>query len=84
VQTDLFNASYPSVTVCPISSTLTEERLYRISIRMDDANRLKLDSEVEVDKVQAVWRKRIGGRIGEASPAVMAAVDEALRRWLDI
>jgi mRNA interferase MazF len=84
VQSDLFNPHHPSVTVCPISSTMTSDRLFRISIARDEANGLREDSEVEVDKIQAVRIDRIRDRIGQASEDVTARVDEALRLWLDL
>lgn len=84
VQSDIFNPYHASVTACPISTTLTEERLFRIRIASDEDTGLREDSEVEIDKVQALRRDRIGRHIGQASEQVMAAVDEALRRWLDL
>ena len=84
VQADLFNEFHPSITVCPLSSHLTNDGLYRIPILRDEINALKSDSEIEVDKVQSVWRQRVGRPIGRASDEVMAAVDVALRRWFDL
>ena len=84
VQTDLHNEVHPSITVCPITTTTTEERLYRIPIARNDANGLKYDSEIEIDKMQAIWRARLGQHIGTVSPRIMVEVDIALRRWLDL
>jgi mRNA interferase MazF len=84
VQSDLFNDYHPSVTVCPISTTRTDDRLYRVIIEPDEANRLWARSEVEIDKVQAVWLSRMGDRIGMASDEVMVAVNDALILWLDL
>jgi len=84
VQSDIFNPHHPSLTACPITTVPSDERLFRIRIARDDENGLDADSEVEIDKVQAVRRDRVGQRIGRASEEVMAAVDEALRRWLDL
>lgn len=84
VQSNLFNDFHPSVTVCPISTAYTDERLYRITIERDAENGLKSDSEIEVDKVQSVWLSRLGRRIGRASDHVMLQVDESLKRWLDL
>ena len=84
VQSDLFNPYHPSVTVCPISSTPTSDRLYRIEIAHDAGNGLNHDSEIEVDKVQAIWIARLGDHLGRASDPILHAVDEALRRWLDL
>jgi mRNA interferase MazF len=84
VQSDIFNPHHPSLTACPITTTITGDGLFRIAIPADDDSGLKTDSEVEIDKLQAVRRDRVGRRIGRASEEVMAAVDEALRRWLDL
>ena len=84
VQFDLFNEYHPSITVCPLSGHITNDHLYRVSIACDEGNGLKMDSEIEIDKVQSVWRQRVGRHIGRASDDVMAAVDVALRRWLDL
>ena len=82
VQSDLFNEFHPSVTVCPVSSTLTSDRIYRISVLPNAGNGLKWESEIEVDKVQLVWPRRLGRLTGRLSIEVMAEVDVALRRWM--
>lgn len=82
VQADAFNPHHPAVTVCPITSHVTADSFYRIPISPDDGNGLERESEVEIDRIQAVWRERIGQTIGTASDDVIFAVDQALRRWL--
>jgi mRNA interferase MazF len=84
VQSDLFNGRHPSVTVCPISTAMTDDRMYRVGLQPDPSNNLNRYSEVEVDKVQAVWLSRLGRKIGLASDEQMQAVDDALRLWLDL
>lgn len=84
VQTDIFNEFHPSLTVCPVSSQLTGDTIFRVPINRDVRNGLRLDSEVEIDKLQAVWARRVGKFVGIASDDVMSAVDLALRRWLQI
>lgn len=84
VQSDLFNEHHPSVTVCPITSFVTGATLYRVPIRRDEENGLEEDSEIEIDRVQAIWRWRVRQRIGRASGFVALEVEHALRRWLDL
>lgn len=84
VQSDLFNDYHPSVTVCPISTAFTEDRLYRVLIQPNAENNLRGHSEIEIDKIQAVWLSHLGAAIGTAPPEVMSAVDEALALWLDL
>lgn len=82
VQADAFNAHHPAITVCPITSDISGDTFYRIPVSADDETNLLIDSEVEIDLVQAIWRARIGRRIGKASDETMFLVDQALRRWL--
>jgi mRNA interferase MazF len=84
VQADVFNDQHPAVTVCPITSHVTGDVFYRIPISGDAASGLIDDSEIEIDRLQAIWRQRIGRRIGTAPDEVMFAVDQALRRWLEL
>ena len=82
VQADAFNEYHPSITVCPITSLVSGDSFFRVGITADSANGLRKDSEVEIDRLQAIWRERTREVIGRASDEVMFAVDQALRRWL--
>ena len=84
VQADMFNEHHPAVTVCPITSHATGDGLYRVPIDASDLTGLLDDSEIEIDRVQAIRRQRIGRRIGQASEATLELVDQALRRWLEL
>lgn len=84
VQSNAFNAHHPAFTVCPITTHLTGDGLYRIAIAGDETTGLLDDSEIEIDRVQAIWRHRIRQHIGRAPDDIMARVDEAFRRWLDL
>jgi mRNA interferase MazF len=82
VQADAFNAHHPAFTVCPITSEISGDSLYRIPVSATDQTNLLDDSEIEIDLVQAIRRERVGGLIGKASDDTMILVDQALRRWL--
>lgn len=84
VQADLFNAHHPSLTVCPITSHVAGDALYRIPIARTAMNGLDRDSEIEIDRMQAIWLYRARGVIGHSSDMVMDAVDQALKLWLDL
>lgn len=84
VQSDLFNDSHPSVTVCIVTTVLTGTPMYRVPVAANETNGLRYDSEVAVDRLQAVWAHRIDRKIGTAADETLLAVDQALRRWLDI
>ena len=63
VQSDLFNETHASVTVCPITSTLVDAPLFRVSVRPARTNGLPKPSQVMVDKVQTLRRERIARRV---------------------
>jgi mRNA interferase MazF len=84
VQSDLYNGTHHSVTICLVNSTLVDAPLFRISIKPLKRNGLSVASQVMVDKVQSARRDRIKEVIGSASQSEMAAVDAALRGWLGI
>lgn len=82
VQSDLFNETHASLTVCPVTSSLVDAPLFRISVKAARASGLKRQSQVMVDKIQTLRRDRIRERIGRIGLAQMQAVEGALRLWL--
>jgi len=83
-QSDLFNATHASVTVCLMSSELKVAPLFRITVEPSPTNGLRKRSQVMVDKVFSAPRGSIGGRIGELDASTMSRIDDALRLWLQI
>lgn len=84
VQSDLFNEYHPSVSVCPITSSLTGDHLFRILVRHGISNGLEADSEIQIDKIQAVRSDRIDRFVGSITEEEQGAVDGALTLWLDL
>lgn len=84
VQSDLFNATHASVTVCPVTSDLQDAPLFRITIDPGPGNGLRARSQVMVDKVQALRRDLIRRTIGALSPTQVTRVSDALRLWLGL
>ena len=84
VQSETFLDDHDSVTVCLITSQVTGFLLFRVPLPNDERTGLLKPSEVSIDKVQTVWRHRIGKRLGRAPDEIMFTVDQALRRWLAI
>jgi mRNA interferase MazF len=80
----LFNATHASVTVCPVTSECIDAPLFRITVPPGDRTGQQLASQVMVDKVVSVPRTSIARSIGHCSPEELEAVDDALRRWLDL
>ena len=84
VQSDTFLDDHASVTVCLITSHVTGYLLFRVPLPDDERTGLLKPSEVSIDKVQTVWRDRVGKRLGHAPDEIMFTVDQALRRWLGL
>ena len=84
VQSDLYNDTHHSVTICLVTSTLVDAPLFRIPIKPLKRNGLNVISHVMVDKVQTARRDRIKSVIGSASLAEMRAVDVAIRAWMSL
>ena len=84
VQAQLFNPTHASVTVCPVTSECIDAPLFRITLLPGERTGLLTASQVMVDKVVSVPRPSIGRTIGRCSPEELDAIDDGLRRWLDL
>ncbi|WP_267393293.1 MULTISPECIES: type II toxin-antitoxin system PemK/MazF family toxin [unclassified Sphingomonas] len=82
VQSDLFNESHSTVTLCPLTSRVGGEALFRVTVSPREQNGLTAECEVQVDRIASIPRTRLRGVIGHASATRMEQIDQALRRWL--
>ena len=82
VQADLFNDTHATVTMCPLTTIVGGEALFRVAISPQEHTGLPVECEVQVDRIASVRRHRIVKVIGHASATRMEQVDQALRRWL--
>jgi mRNA interferase MazF len=69
------------VTVVPVTSSVARVYPFQVLLRAADTG-LATDSKAQAEQVRAVSVQRLGDRIGVVPPAVMAALDEALRLHL--
>ena len=84
VQSDLFNDSHGSITVIPVTSTIVDTPLFRVTVEPSRRNGLRLVSQIMVDKVITVRRQRLGQTIGRLEEDVMLRVSRALALWFGI
>lgn len=82
VQSDLFNETHRSVTVCPLTSDLRDAPLFRLDIAPSASNGLKKHSQVMVDKVVTLPVERTRPPIGKVSHSQLTQIGMALRLWL--
>lgn len=83
VQDDLFDAT-ESVTVLPLTTTLTDAPLLRIPVHSGGVSGLAAASEVMVDKLTTVRRANVQTRIGRLTSSQMVDVERAMMTFLGL
>ena len=81
VQANRWLWAHPSITLCPLTSTLIEAPLVRIIVEPSAINGLRKRSQLMVDKLFTVPIGDIGNSIGCLETTVMAGVELGLSGW---
>jgi mRNA interferase MazF len=84
VQSDFFNPTHQSITVCPITPDCVDAPLFRIPLPPGERTGLRTPSQIMVDKIVSVPRSAIATEIGGCDEAEVQATEDALRRWLGL
>lgn len=84
IQSDLFNESHPTVMLCLVSSDLREAPLFRLTVGPTVENGLKLESQIQIDKVMTVLQEKLGPAFGRMDDATMLKVNRALALFVGI
>jgi mRNA interferase MazF len=84
IQSNLYNATHGSMTICPITSHLVEAPLFRLLISPTVDNGLKQISQIMVDKIHSISREKIHQKIGRLNIQQKMHLDHALKRWLNL
>jgi mRNA interferase MazF len=83
VQSDLFDG-HPSISIAPITSTIVDAPLFRVTLEPSATTGLRAVSQVMVDKLTTVRRDRLARTIGRVPDDVLSRVNRALMLWLGI
>ena len=84
VQSDLFNPTHSSITICPITTDCLDAPLFRFTLPPGSRTGLKSVSQVMIDKAVSVPRASISEEIGECDLRELESVEDGLRRWLGL
>jgi mRNA interferase MazF len=84
IQSDLFNETHASVTIVPLTSTLVDAPIFRLTVEPSRANGLRSLSQLMIDKVTTVSRSRIAQSIGRLEDDLLLRVSRALALWVGI
>ena len=83
VQANLYS-SLPSVTICPVTSTLRNGESFRLDVYPSPENGLKHQSQIFIDKLMTIPRLKVSKVIGHADGDLMLRVTSALATFLAI
>jgi mRNA interferase MazF len=74
----------PSVTLCGITSTAMPTNVARVPVMPSPENGLDVPSFVMIDKIASIGRSRVRRVFGQLAQDELAAIDNALRIWLEL
>lgn len=83
IQADAYS-DIPSVTILPLTSDLRDVPVVRVTVKPDQANGLKVISQVMVDKPYTVARDKAGTVFGSLSADDVMRVDQMLSSFLGL
>ena len=84
IQSDLFNDTHASVSIAPVTSTIVDAPLFRLTVDPTRSNGLLSVSQIMVDKVTAIRRDKIGKAVGRLDDATMMRVSRAIALWFGL
>ena len=81
LQDDRFDST-DSITLCALTTDLTDAPLVRVKVEPTQLNGLDAPSCIMVDKITTVRRARLGMRIGQLDDDALTRVDRAILIFL--
>lgn len=84
IQSDLFNAAHPSITLLPVTSEIRSAPLFRVTIEPSETNGLRKVSQIMIDKPVSVRRDRVGKPFGRIEDEALLRVNRALTVWFGL
>ena len=84
VQNTTFNELHSSVVICPITSHIEKEIVFRPTLLPDPDNGLEKLSQIMIDKITTIKKDKIGQVLGCISIHKQNEVILALKLWLGI
>lgn len=83
VQTDWVDET-PTVLVCPLTGTIRDAPIYRLSVPADSRSGLAKSSQVMADKIVAVRRDKCGPVIGSLNDSALAVLGRMLALMIGV
>ena len=83
LQDDLFDAT-ASVTICPFTTHTVDAPFMRLPIEPSDGNGLRAQSQLMIDKITTVSKKKLERRVGRLSDRDLVRVNRAVIVFLGL
>ncbi len=84
VQTDLLNATHPSIVICPITTNVQPKAdILRVHLRKGESN-VQTDSDIMVDQLRAIDNKRLIRKTGKLTTQNIKKLTENIKILLDL
>lgn len=83
IQDDRFDVT-ASVTVLPLTTTLIDAPLLRVSVSASELSGLRQESHVMIDKLTTVRRSNVQSRVGRLTAAQLVEIERALLVFLGL
>jgi mRNA interferase MazF len=83
VQDDSFDAT-ASITVCALTTDLTDAPLFRLPIEPNERNGLRSPSRLMVDKITTVPKSKVGDRVGRLDDEDVVRLNQAVMVFLGL
>jgi mRNA interferase MazF len=84
VQSDLFNDTHASIAVCLLTTDLVDAPLFRLTVDPAPGNGIERRSQIMIDKIVALRRRRIARRVGALDADTLLRVNRSLALWLGL
>lgn len=84
IQSNLFNDTHASITVCPITTHIIDAPLFRLILPPTKENGLNQSSQIMTDKVMTLQRDKIREKIGVLSHEQNINLNTAIKIWLEV
>jgi mRNA interferase MazF len=83
IQADQFS-EHTTVTVLPLSSSMVDAPLLRITVQPSTENGLRAPSQVMIDKATTIKREKAGSAFGRIETATLVEIERCLAVFLGI
>ncbi|MDO9068274.1 MAG: type II toxin-antitoxin system PemK/MazF family toxin [Deltaproteobacteria bacterium] len=81
LQSDRFD-EHATITILPVTSTIVDAPLFRITIEPNETNGLNKPSQVMVDKTMTVVKEKVGKPFGKIEKNTMLEIERCLAVFL--